>query len=403
VRCGPRLKDLGRWSSGGTPPKDREDLWDGGLPWISAKDFDDDRLREPTTFITEEAAESHSRIAPPDSILLIVRGMALAHGLPVAQTTNTVAFNQDLWALVVARGFVPRFIYYALRGRREQLNTHIDRAAHGTARLNDSVLAERVPFPGWSAQQDTAYFLDREGERIERLRRELQDLTISLRTAVVARRHELLRTHADTTRIGRVTECLDGWRVPLNSEERALRPGPYPYWGANAIQGYVDEYLFDGHLVLIGEDGAPFFDDARDVAWTLDGKVWVNNHAHVLRAVPDFLPEFLAESLNAVDYSLYVAGATRDKLTQGGLNNIRIPAVAIEEQERICHELGEFRQAAQKAQHDASELEKLLIEYRDALITEAVTGKLDVTRPSDSQLDESARAAMEGERPEVLA
>lgn len=166
MSLGPRLKDLGAWSSGGTPPKDREDLWAGEFPWVSAKDFDDDRLREPTTFITEDAARSHSRIARPDNILLIVRGMALAHGVPVVQTSTRVAFNQDLRALNVAPQYAPRFIYYALRGHRSRLNAHIDQAAHGTARLIDSVVAERIQAPGREMQARVADFLDRECARI---------------------------------------------------------------------------------------------------------------------------------------------------------------------------------------------------------------------------------------------
>jgi type I restriction enzyme, S subunit len=138
-----RLKDLGRWYSGGTPPRDRLEHWDGDVPWISAKDIDSTRLRPASTFITAEAACEHSRVVPTSSLLLIVRGMALAHGLPVVETDTPVAFNQDLRALVCANGIVPRFVYYSLIGHRWRLNAHIDQAAHGTARVNDTVFDER--------------------------------------------------------------------------------------------------------------------------------------------------------------------------------------------------------------------------------------------------------------------
>jgi type I restriction enzyme S subunit len=88
-----RLKDLGRWYSGGTPPKDDEASWDGDLPWLSAKDIASTELREATAFITEEAGRRHSRVAPPGSLLVIVRGMALAHGVPVVRLTSRAAFN----------------------------------------------------------------------------------------------------------------------------------------------------------------------------------------------------------------------------------------------------------------------------------------------------------------------
>lgn len=164
-----RLKDLGRWRSGGTPPRDSEPLWHGDLPWLSAKDIDRDTLREPTAFITEDAARSYSQIVGPGCILIIVRGMALAHGLPVAMTSQRAAFNQDLRALAVDDSLEPRFIYYALRGHRHLLNAHIDRAAHGTARVVDSMYRVRVPIPLPVQQAATVEFLDRECERIATL------------------------------------------------------------------------------------------------------------------------------------------------------------------------------------------------------------------------------------------
>ena len=71
------------------------------------------------------------------------------------------------------------------------------------------------------------------------------------------------------------TECLDGNRIPLNAEERFSRKGKYPYWGANGIVDYIDDYLFDEPLILLGEDGAPFFDKSKPVAFSVNNKIWV--------------------------------------------------------------------------------------------------------------------------------
>ena len=77
--------------------------------------------------------------------------------------------------------------------------------------------------------------------------------------------------------------CLDGQRVPLNSSQRADMPGEYPYWGANGVVDTVGNFLFDEDLVLLGEDGAPFDNPLRDVAFHVEEPVWVNNHIHVLK------------------------------------------------------------------------------------------------------------------------
>ena len=71
-------------------------------------------------------------------------------------------------------------------------------------------------------------------------------------------------------------DCYDGRRVPVDAAERT--PGPYPYWGAGSIMDYVNDYLFDEELLLLGEDGAPFFDYTRPVAFYSNEKIWVNNY-----------------------------------------------------------------------------------------------------------------------------
>ncbi|WP_319463792.1 restriction endonuclease subunit S [Micromonospora sp. RTP1Z1] len=132
-----------------------------------------------------------------------------------------------------------------------------------------------------------------------------------------------------------LTTCLDGRRIPLNAEQRAEIQGPVPYWGANGVVDYVNKHLFDETLVLLGEDGAPFFERGRDVAFLVDRPVWVNNHIHVLRP-RGVDPRFLTYSLNVVDYARYITGSTRDKLTQDDLRRIEIRLPDLQEQRRIA-------------------------------------------------------------------
>ncbi|MFZ1287701.1 MAG: restriction endonuclease subunit S [Candidatus Phosphoribacter sp.] len=130
--------------------------------------------------------------------------------------------------------------------------------------------------------------------------------------------------------------CLDGGRIPLNREERSAMQGSIPYWGAGNVVDWVNRPLFHETLILLGEDGAPFFDPTRSVAFVVDEPVWVNNHIHVLRPGPLVDPKFLSLALNCVDFSAYITGATRDKLTQEDMNSIRVPLPSLEEQRRIA-------------------------------------------------------------------
>lgn len=134
-------------------------------------------------------------------------------------------------------------------------------------------------------------------------------------------------------KLGDVCEVLNGLRQPIASGLRIT--GPYPYYGASGIVDYVDSFIFGEPLLLIGEDGAKWgaFDNTAFIA---KGKYWVNNHAHVMRAI-DASDVFLENYLNRTDLSPYVTGAAPPKLTLGKLRSIPIPLPPIRpEQDHIA-------------------------------------------------------------------
>lgn len=171
--------------------------------------------------------------------------------------------------------------------------------------------------------------------------------------------------------------CLDGRRIPVNREERATMQGDIPYWGANGIVDHVERALFHEPLVLLGEDGAPFFDREKAKAFFVDSPVWVNNHMHVLRAIR-IRPRFLAHYLNLVDYADFVGGSTRDKLTQDDMGSIPVPVPPPMEQERIEREVSVVNRWADDFQAATERQIALLLERRQALITAVVTGQLEI-------------------------
>lgn len=187
--------------------------------------------------------------------------------------------------------------------------------------------------------------------------------------------------HWQVKKLSWLTECLDGRRVPLNAEERALMRGEYPYWGANSIVDHVDRWLFDEELVLLGEDGAPFFDRTKSVAFRVSGRIWVNNHAHVLRPRRSVDAGFLTYALNSVDYRTFIDGTTRDKLTQGDMNAIPIQCPGVGEQRVITAFLDRETATIDALLAKKERLIELLQEKRTALITRAVTNGLDPTIP----------------------
>ncbi len=142
------------------------------------------------------------------------------------------------------------------------------------------------------------------------------------------------------TRLAIVAECLDYMRKPINGTERKQRIAGksqselFPYFGATQQQGWIDDYIFDEELILLGEDGVPFFEPLRAKAYLIAGKSWVNNHAHVFRGIL-ISPPYLVHYLNVFDYSGRVVGATRSKLNQSRALDIPIPLPPLAEQHRI--------------------------------------------------------------------
>jgi type I restriction enzyme S subunit len=130
-------------------------------------------------------------------------------------------------------------------------------------------------------------------------------------------------------------EFLDHIRRPVKESERVN--GPYPYFGANGQQGWINDYLFDEPLVLLAEDGGHFSSPERGIAYKIIGKTWVNNHAHVLRPREGIIDvDYLAHALKNKDVRRHLSGSTRDKLTKAGACQIEIPLPTLEEQRRIA-------------------------------------------------------------------
>lgn len=115
---------------------------------------------------------------------------------------------------------------------------------------------------------------------------------------------------------------LDSRRVPITQGNRI--DGPYPYIGASGVVDHVANYLFDETLLLISEDGANLLARTSPIAFTISGKAWVNNHAHVLRCRDDETRVYLQTLINMLDISLYVSGSAQPKLSQKQMNRIPI-------------------------------------------------------------------------------
>lgn len=153
-------------------------------------------------------------------------------------------------------------------------------------------------------------------------------------------------------------EILDSMRVPITAANR--QEGPYPYYGANGIQDYVVDYIFDDDLVLLAEDGGNFGSKTKPIAYRVSGKCWVNNHAHVLKPKEGMNVDFLCYSLMFYNTDGLVNGATRQKLTQTVMRKMLIPDMPIDKQMEIVNQLNKVIAIRNIRQQELEKLDELI-------------------------------------------
>ena len=219
-------------------------------------------------------------------------------------------------------------------------------------------------------------------EHLDALRSQLE-VAKGLRAAVL---HQLLSAGGDDwteTILGDVAEVLDRMRKPISAAEREKRLGIVPYYGATGQAGWIDKPIFDEDLVLLGEDAIDFLNPDVHKAYLISGPSWVNNHAHVLKPrTGKVLPFFLMESLNAVDYSQFVAFGTRSKLTQGSMMGISVNLPPISEQERIVEIVSSMDDVIQAAESAVVEAKNL----RSGLLSDLLSGEHEIPISYDELL-----------------
>ncbi len=259
----------------------------------------------------------------------------------------------------------------------------------------------RLPFllPPAEEQRTIAAFLDYETARIDKLiaqHQRLIELLKEKRQAVIS--HAVTKglnpdapmKDSGVEWLGEVPEHwlvsslkfiyknLDYKRIPLSAEERGSKQGDYPYYGASGIIDSIDDYLFSTDHVLVGEDGANLVMRSTPIAFVATGQYWVNNHAHILR-MNDGLNSYWAAVIENLDISPFVTGSAQPKLTAEALGNLIVAypktlQERIEIQEFINREKPKFTTLIDRAEHQVH----LLKERRTALISAAVTGKIDL-------------------------
>lgn len=178
------------------------------------------------------------------------------------------------------------------------------------------------------------------------------------------------------TELEKIALNLDGKRIPVKQQNRENMKGVYPYYGASGVIDFVDKYLFDGHFLLIAEDGANLISRTKPIAFQARGRFWVNNHAHILQSLGNIPLLYLEHYFNSIDLKTFITGTAQPKLTQNLMNRISVLLPPLSEQNRIVSKIEELFTNLDAGIESLQKIKAQLKRYRQAVLKHAFEGKL---------------------------
>ena len=233
-----------------------------------------------------------------------------------------------------------RYLYHFLKMKQSYL-MDFQHGAGIPALKSDKITKMVLPLPPLEIQQEIVALLDKFTEYVTELTAELTDRQKQYsfyRDKLLSFEDEVYQVEWKT--LGEVAENLDYLRKPVTKGSRSS--GIYPYYGASGIVDYVDDYIFDGDYLLVSEDGANLIARKTPIAFSVTGKSWINNHAHVLKFESDIDRKYVSYYLNHIDLTPYISGAAQPKLNQQNLNSIKLAYPKQEVRNKIVQVLDNF-------------------------------------------------------------
>lgn len=390
---GRALKYLATFKSGGTPKKNDPHYWLGDIPWVSPKDMGSGVINDSIDHITPEAVrDSSTRLVDEGAVLVVVRSGILKHRIPVAIAGREVALNQDIKALVSRGEILPRYLRYFIEGMQEFLLVEWRKEGATVESLETEAMSvTHIPVPPHWEQSAIGAFLDRETTRIDALvikQEELIELLrekhIALITNTVTKGLDPdvamrdsgvewlgeIPVHWSVQRLKTISQMQSGESITAHAIEVT---GPYPVFGGNGIRGYTANFTHDSNHILIGRQGA----HCGNVR-VARGRFWASEHAVVVTPDVPNVVEWCSALLEAMNLNRLSIAAAQPGLAVDRLREPRIPVPPVAEQLAIADFLGREASRINALIGRVNEAMDLLNEYRTALISAAVTGKIDV-------------------------
>ena len=345
--------------NGYTPSKANNEFWENGtIPWFRMEDIRENGriLTTATQYVSEKAVKG--KLFPADSIIIATSATIGEHALikvpSLANQRFTYLTLKDEFKDCVDMMFV---FYYCFR-LDEYCKSHLNQGNFASVDMKQFA-AFKFPVPPLPVQREIVRILDNFTEITAELTAELtarkqqyefyrdQLLTFAAQgeTILTDKPNALNRlcqyvSEFIFVKLSDISVNCDSLRKPVTSGNREA--GNIPYYGASGIVDYVKDYIFDGDYLLISEDGANLLARNTPIAFSISGKNWVNNHAHILRFNNRITQRYVEIYLNSIDLSPYISGGAQPKLNQQNLYKIPIPLPSYQKQKEIVTILDRF-------------------------------------------------------------
>ena len=257
-----------------------------------------------------------------------------------------------------------RYLYYFLDKYVETLREQSIGGVIKYIKLGNLTEAH-IPLPLLDEQRKIAAVLDKVSDLIAKRRTQLDKLDELVKSRFIEMFGDPeTNPHGwKKQRLDEICENLDNLRVPITSKDR--KAGIYPYYGASGIVDYVESYIFDEDLLLISEDGANLLMRSTPIAFSVSGKVWVNNHAHVVRFNSKATQKYIEIYFSLIDISSSITGTAQPKLNQAKLNAMLfcIPPIELQKQfVTFVAQTDKSKLAIQKSLNELETLKKALMQ-----------------------------------------
>lgn len=389
-----RLGAIAEIVTGGTPSKKHPEYYGGNFPFYKPSDLDQGRLTYDASEYLSEEGKNVSRIIPKNSTAVCCIGSIGKCGYLMCEGTT----NQQINSAIPKINSLCLYYYLCTENFVQDLLSMA--SATTIAIVNKSKMEScAFPLPPLSEQQRIVERIEELLAKLDEAKERLQEVadSFAVRKAAILhkaftgeltkqwRRENGVRDESwEEKKLSEITENQDSKRIPLSKSQRDNMNRIYDYYGASGIIDKVDDYIFEGKKLLIGEDGANLVTRSKDIAFIADGKYWVNNHAHILDVKDTVLLMYLCNYINNMDLIPYVTGSAQPKLTQAKMNNIKIFLPTLPEQHEIVRLIDDLLARERAAQQAAEQALASIDLMKKSILAHAFRGELGTNKASEA-------------------